>query len=155
MELVAEKLKNFILQDVNKVLNGLSTQKVPLPALTEKTVVVGVVDLSRFQTKSVCSILPEEQDIDDGYINGIGVQSRFTVTLLFQKSDYETEVKQMFRFTAAFRDAWKENPCFNDTIRESTIENIKYYPDAGNVPFQMTAVEITFVISTDESADFD
>lgn len=151
MEEVAEAIKAFILEDVNAELAGLESEGVILPQITEKNIVFGTVDLSRYESAVVVSILPETQEPDEEFINGFSDRSEFTVTFLFQKNKYPLLVKRMFRYAKAFRKAQAKNPDFDNSVEESEITQIQFYPDTGAVAQQMTAFEISLSIDTEEA----
>ena len=151
MEQIAESIKTFILEDVNAELAGLESEGVTLPQIAEKNIVFGTVDLSRYESAVVVSILPETQEPDEEFINGFSDRSEFTVTFLFQKDKYPLLVKRMFRYSKAFRKAQAKNPDFDDSVEESEITRIKFYPDTGAVPQQMTAFEISLNTDTEEA----
>ena len=151
MEEIAEAIKAFILEDENAELAGLESEGVSLPQIAEKNIVFGTVDLSRYESAVVVSILPETQEPDEEFINGFSDRSEFTVTFLFQKDKYPLLVKRMFRYAKAFRQAQAKNPDFDDSVEESKIIRIKFYPDAGAVPQQMTAFEISLNTDTEEA----
>ena len=158
MEQIAEAIKKFILVDVNAELTELSSEGVTLPAITEKNIVFGTVDLSRYESAVVVSILPESQEPDEEFINGFSDRSEFTVTFLFQKDKYSTLVKRMFRYAKAFRTAQAKNPELNNIdgtaelgVEESEITQIQFYPDTGAVAQQMTAFEISIYTDTEEA----
>ena len=150
MEQIAETIKNFILNDVNAELAALADQSVTLPQVEAKNIVFGTVDLSRYEKPVVVSILPEQQEPDDGYINGFSDRSEFVVTFLFQKEKYNNLVSRMCRYAKAFRIAQAKNPSMSDTIEESEITQIDFFPDTGAVPQQMTAFEINLAVVTEE-----
>lgn len=150
MEEIAEAIKTFILEDVNAELAGLESEGVSLPQIAEKNIVFGTVDLSRYESAVVVSILPETQEPDEEFINGFSDRSEFTVTFLFQKDKYPLLVKRMFRYVKAFRKAQANNPDFDDSVEESEITQIKFYPDTGAVAQQMTAFEISLNTDTEE-----
>lgn len=150
MESIAETIKDFILEDVNNELAALSTQDVPLPAITEKNIVFGTVDLSRYESPVVVSILPETQSQEEGFIDGAAWRSDFTITFLFQKAAYSLLIKRMCRYSNAFKTALAKNPDFDGEAEETELEQIQFYPDTGAVPQQMTASEITINVITEE-----
>lgn len=153
MEQIAEAIKTFILEDVNAELAGLESEGVTLPEIAEKNIVFGTVDLSRYESAVVVSILPETQQPDEEFINGFSDRSEFTVTFLFQKDKYPLLVKRMFRYAKAFRLAQAKNPDFDDSVEESEITQIQFYPDTGAVPQQMTAFEISLYTDTEEALE--
>ena len=150
MEQIAEKIKNFILSDVNPELAKLADQTVTLPAVEENNIIFGTVDLSRYEKAVVVSILPEQQEPDDGYINGFSDRSEFVVTFLFQKAKYPLLISRMCRYAKAFRIAQAKNPSMSDTLEESEITQIDFFPDTGAVPQQMTAFEINIAVVSEE-----
>jgi len=150
MEEIANTITNFILNDVNTELAKLADQTVTLPAVDEKNIIFGTVDLSRYQKDVVVSILPEQQEPDEGYINGFSDRSEFVVTFLFQKAKYSLLVSRMCRYAKAFRIAQAKNPTMSDGLEESEITQIDFFPDTGAVPQQMTAFEINLAVVTEE-----
>ena len=153
MEQVAETITNFILNDVNTELAALEDQSVTLPPVEAKNIVFGTVDLSRYERPVVVSILPEQQEPDDGYIDGFADRSEFVVTFLFQKEKYPVLVSRMCRYSKAFRTAQAKNPSMSDAIEESEITQIDFFPDTGAVPQQMTAFEINMAVVTENPLD--
>ena len=153
MEQIAEAIKTFILEDVNAELAGLESEGVTLPEIAERNIVFGTVDLSRYESVVIVSILPETQQPDEEFINGFSDRSEFTVTFLFQKDKYPLLVKRMLRYAKAFRLAQAKNPDFDDSVEESEITQIQFYPDTGAVPQQMTAFEISLYTDTEEALE--
>ena len=151
MEQIAETLKTFLLEDVNAELPGLESEGVTLPAITAKNIVFGTVDLSRYESPVVVSILPETQSQEEGFIDGTAWRSDFTITFLFQKAVYPLLVKRMCRYSSAFKTALAKNPDFDGNVEESELEQIQFYPDTGAVEHQMTASEITLNVITEET----
>ena len=150
MEQIAQTIKNFILNDVNPELAKLADQTVTLPAVDANNIIFGTVDLSRYEKAVVVSILPEQQEPDEGYINGFSDRSEFVVTFLFQKEKYPLLVSRMCRYAKAFRIAQAKNPSMSDQIEESEITLVDFFPDTGAVPQQMTAFEINLAVVTEE-----
>jgi len=149
MEQIANTIKNFILNDVNRELAALVTEGVTLPAVDSKNIIFGTVDLSRYEKSVVVSILPEQQEPDEGYINGFSDRSQFVVTFLFQKAVYPLLITRMCRYAKAFRIAQAKNPSMSDATEESEITLIDFFPDTGAVPQQMTAFEINLAVVTE------
>ena len=153
MEQIANTIKNFILNDVNAELAALVSEGVTLPAVDGKNIIFGTVDLSRYEKAVVVSILPEQQEPDEGYINGFSDRSQFVVTFLFQKEKYPLLITRMCRYAQAFRIAQAKNPSMSDAIEESEITQIDFFPDTGAVPQQMTAFEINMAVITENPLD--
>ena len=153
MEQIAETIRNFILNDVNTELAALEDQSVTLPPVVAENIIFGTVDLSRYEKAVVVSILPEQQEPDDGYIDGFADRSEFVVTFLFQKEKYPALVSRMCRYSKAFRIAQAKNPSMSDAIEESEITQIDFFPDTGAVPQQMTAFEINMAVITENPLD--
>ena len=149
MEEIAETIKDFILNDVNSELAALASEGVTLPAVDEKNIIFGTVDLSRYEKAVVVSILPEQQTPDEGYINGFSDDSEFVITFLFQKEKYPVLVSRMCRYAKAFRIAQAKNPSMSDEAEESEITLTDFFPDCGPVPQQMTAFEINLTMTTE------
>lgn len=149
MDQIANDIKNFILNNVNSELAGLTEQGLTLPAIDTKNIVFGTVDLSRYEVPVVVSILPETQEPEPGFVDGTSKRSEFTITFLFQKAVYSVLVKRMCRYAKAFWIAHAKEPDFQDA-EESEIINIQYYPDTGAVAQQMTAFELSLTVITED-----
>ena len=65
MENLAQTIKNFIHTDVNAELSALASNDVSLPAIAAKNIIIGTVDLSRYEAPVVVSILPETQSQEE------------------------------------------------------------------------------------------
>lgn len=150
MENLAQTIKNFILTDVNAELSALASNDVSLPAIAAKNIIIGTVDLSRYEAPVVVSILPETQSQEEGFIDGTAWRSDFTVTFLFQKAAYNVLMSRMCRYSAAFKTALAKNPDLDGTAEESELEQVQFFCDTGTVPQQMTASEITLNLITEE-----
>ena len=151
MEQIAELIKTFILTNVNAELPGLASTGVTLPAIDTKNVVFGTVDLSRYEAPVLVSILPDTESMGEGYIDGAEIQHDLTITFLFQKATYSVLVKRMMRYVRAFQLALEKNEDFSGQVRSTLVEEIRFYPDTGATPQQMTAFEIQFNVVTEDS----
>ena len=154
MEQIANTIKNFILNDVNAELAAMVSEGVTLPAVDGKNIIFGTVDLSRYEKAVVVSILPEQQEPDEGYINGFSDRSQFVVTFLFQKEKYPLLITRMCRYAQAFRIAQAKNPSMSDATEETEITLIDFFPDTGAVPQQMTAFEINLAVVTETPLNY-
>lgn len=149
MEDVIEAVKDFILTTVNEKLEELADEEVSLPAIESRNVQSGVVDMSRYESPVVVSILPDEQEPEEGYIDDYTDNSRLVVTFLLQKARYSLLMTRMFRYAKAFRLALHESPSLNNTVNDVDLQLTKFFPDAGPTPQQMTAVELTLQITSE------
>ena len=150
-EETAEALKSLILNDVNAELPGLATDGVTLPAIAEKNIVLGTVDLSRYESPVVVSILPDKVEPIDGDLDGYRDKDKFVVTMIFQKAAYPILVKRMFRYAKALRLAMEKNPSMDGQIDDSGIDGVDFYPDTGDKNQTVTAFEAEVWANESES----
>lgn len=150
-EETAEALKSLILNDMNAELPGLATDGVTLPAIAEKNIVLGTVDLSRYESPVVVSILPDKVEPIDGDLDGYRDKDKFVVTMIFQKAAYSILVKRMFRYAKAFRLAMEKNPSMGGKIDDSGIDGVDFYPDTGDKNQTVTAFEAEVWANESES----
>lgn len=149
-EETAEAMKSLILNDVNAELPGLATSGVTLPAIAEKNIVLGTVDLSRYESPVVVSILPDKVEPIDGGLDGYSDRDRFIVTMIFQKAAYPILVKRMCRYAKALRLALEKNANMDGAADDSGIDGVDFFPDTGDKNQSVTAFEAE--VWADESA---
>ena len=150
MEQTAEAVKALILGGVNAELPALEDAQTTLPAIAEKNVVVGTVDLSRYEAPVVVSVLPDKTQPDDETIDGFSDSESLVVTFLFQKAKYPLLVKRMFRYAEAFRRAQAKDAGLSGAADDSRIGEVDYFPDTGPGGQTLTACEIELSAKTSE-----
>ena len=148
METIFKNIKDFLINSVNPLLAEAEDDEIKLPRFSDKFIIFGQVDLSRYQNKIIVSVLPEEQQESDEGISEYQQTSNFTLTFLCSGDQPEKLVKKMCRYSECFRKAIIEDALMNETCDNAEIGERKYYCDAGVVPAQMTAVEIGLTIYT-------
>lgn len=141
------KIKKFILNNVVNELPG------GVPKISEKNISFGVVDASRYEADVFCSILPEVQTLEEGYIDGVKIRSRFVITFLFKKKKYSELVNYMTEYADAFRVALVKDADFSGAVDDSELGNTNFYSDAGATFQTVTAAEIELDILSTENYD--
>lgn len=151
MEQIYNALKNEIVKTLPEFLAEISDDKTPLPAIQEKNVVFGVVDVTRLSGKVTVAIIPNTQAEEEFDLDDYNQSSKFLVTFIITGDKYDVLVRQMCRYAAAFRkmillDGSLDGEVFDTQIGERTFD-----VDAGTVSGTLTAVEIEItVFTTDE-----
>ena len=154
MEQTAESLKQFIIGSYSDYLDKAKTEDTPMPHLTDKTVILGVIDPLKINSAVCCSILPETETEDTDYIGGYATSTVFTVTFLCKNNNYDVLIRQMCRYAEAFREAVHNDYSLNCTVNNTDIGERRFYPDCGTNDKQMTACEIELTIyTTNDEAD--
>jgi hypothetical protein len=152
MEELFEVIKTFLTTRFNTELAEYD-DPAPAPALpkiTDKAVVFGAVDPLKVPAVAV-SVLPETQEDGEGTISDDETQSVFTVTFVFKNCKYEELIKRMCRYAACFKQAVAQNYTLcEDSVQETELGTIRFYPDCGAVEKTMTAAEINLTIYTSE-----
>lgn len=153
MEEIFNYIKNFILSVVNGSLSDYADERTPMNPLDEKNIVFGAVDLSRYNSKVICAVIPENEDEDDSEIGAYKLSSGFTVSFLCRGYPQDVLVRQMCRYGAAFRRAVLDDVSLGQTVESSEIGSRNFFTDAGTVGNQMTAVEIGLTVETEDEID--
>lgn len=155
MERTGNAIKEFILGTVNDYIKEYATDDCPMNELTDKTVVFGAVDPSRYESKVLCAIVPDEQEDEEEEIGAYRITSGFTVSFLCRGYEQETLVRQMCRYGAAFRRAVLDDVSLGHTVERSEVGRRQFYTDAGTVKEQATAVDIGLTVVTTDEIDID
>lgn len=150
MEEIAEALKSLILGGVNAELSDLEDEQTPLPEIGDKNIVVGTVDLSRYESPVVASVMPDKIEPDNETIDGFSDKSSFAVAFMFQKAAYPVLVRRMFRYAKAFRRALEKNPSLSGSVDGAESGGIEFFPDTGPGGQTVTACEISVFAKTSE-----
>lgn len=117
-----------------------------LPNFTEKNIVLGVVDLSRYENNVIVSVIPdEEQDAEESF-SGQGINLSFTITILCRGKKQENLIKQISEYTKQICNVFRKDCTLGGLADNSKLEKRKYYLDAGATAEQMVAVEIPMTI---------
>lgn len=153
MEEIFNYIKQFILSTVNGALSDYADDDTPMNAIESKNIVFGAVDLSRYSSKIICAILPEEEEDDESEIGAYKIGSDFTVSFLCSGYAQEVLVRQMCRYGAAFRRAVLDDVSLGGTVESSTIGRRDFFSDAGTVEKQMAAVEISLSVVTEDEIE--
>lgn len=133
---ILEKIKEYLLK----------MDFTNLPNFTEKNIVLGVVDLSRYENNVIVSVIPdEEQDAEESF-NGQGINLSFTITILCRGKKQENLIKQISEYTKQICSVFREDCTLGGLVDNSKLEKRKYYLDAGATADQMVAVEIPMTI---------
>lgn len=119
-----------------------------LSAPAAKNVVIGTVDLSRYESNLVISIIPENEEESEQYdfSEGQGVQLEVTVTILCRGAKQETLIKRISDYTDLICNSIRKDCTLDNIVEGSAIGTRKFYLDAGTVEQQMTASEITLTL---------
>lgn len=154
MEEIFNYIKDFILSVVNPLLSEYEDETTPMNAIEDKNIIFGAVDLSRFdKSKNVCVVVPENEEEDDSEIGAYKISSGFTVSFLCRGEKQDVLVRQMCRYGAAFRRAVLDDLSLNGTVERAEIGRREFFTDAGTVSNQMTAVEISLSVETEDEID--
>lgn len=133
---ILEKIKEYLLK----------MDFTNLPNFTEKNIVLGVVDLSRYENNVIVSVIPdEEQDAEESF-SGQGINLSFTITILCRGKKQENLIKQISEYTKQICNVFREDCTLGGLADNSKLEKRKYYLDAGATAEQMAAVEIPMTI---------
>lgn len=133
---ILEKIKEYLLK----------MDFTNLPNFTEKNIVLGVVDLSRYENNVIVSVIPdEEQDAEESF-SGQGINLSFTITILCRGKKQENLIKQISEYTKQICSVFREDCTLCGLVDNSKLEKRKYYLDAGATAEQMVAVEIPMTI---------
>lgn len=151
MEELLAILKAFIAGH-GEYFTALSTEEVPMYALPESAIVLHPVDLGRYEQNQICVLLPETENDDEELLTNayIRTATQFTVAFINRGYDAETLIKQSCRYAKGFCRMMIDNPTLGDSVVDYRIGQRTFYPDAGTVEDQLSAVEIVLTLYTEE-----
>lgn len=121
----------------------------------QKNIVVGMVDLSRYDYSLVISILPDdEEDIEEGgeynFIDGHGIRRDVTITIICRKDKYDELIQKACNYTDLLCEQLRLDSELGGVVSGLEIGQRKYFLDAGAVEQQLTAVEISLTLFSEE-----
>lgn len=151
MERIFQALKAFILHDVNARLPGIEDSAARLPLLAEQAVCFGAVDPLKTAGDTLCAILPESLEMEDGCISG-AVRATANVTVAFwcRGAGYKELVMRMARYLEGFVTCLTYNPSLGGAVRDCEIRRAEFDWDCGVADRQATAVLIELSIKIEE-----
>lgn len=136
------------LNELKDWLLSLDYSKIGLPAPAKKNIVLGTVDLSRYESDLIISIIPETEEESDQYNfnDGQGIQLETTVTILCRGKNQEKLVQVMSAYTDFILDEVRKDCTLGNIGEGSAIGTRRFYLDAGTVEKQLTASETTLTL---------
>lgn len=136
------------LKELKEWILNLDYSQIELPAPKEKNIILGTVDLSRYESNLIISIIPENEEESEQYNfnDGQGIQLEMTVTILCRGQSQEKLVETMSAYTDFILDEIRKDCTLGNIGEGSAIGTRKFYLDAGTVEKQMTASEITLTL---------
>lgn len=138
-----------------EILNGLknwllSIDYGTLPAPKSKDIIAGQIDLSRYESKILISLIPEDEDdatADEyNFIEGDGLKQVITITVLCRGESQNKLIEKISKYNEVICDAIRNDSELGGIASASGIDTRKFYLDAGAVSEQVTAVEIPLTI---------
>jgi len=116
----------------------------------ERDIVCGIIDLSRYESNLLISLLPDDEDhasdSENDFIDGQGYKLGATITVLCRGADQETLLERISDYCDLICTSIDKDCSLDDNFTGSSIGTRKYYIDAGAVENQMTAVEIPLTL---------
>ncbi len=130
----AEKIKDTILENFT--------------FFKEKNVAVGAVDPSRFDgSENYCVIIPETREIISNEIGGgYTAQTRFTISMMFRGSSYQTLVSRMEKTAVEIENVFFGGIELTDNATEIEMGETKYFYNCGTLERQATGLDISLTI---------
>lgn len=147
MEKLLNKIKTHIVSNP-EYFTELATEDCPMYAVAENDVILHPVDLTRYENDLLCVILPEvQQDDMENSTNGyIRVLSQITISFITRGYDSETLIKQVCRYAEGLRRMFLDDCTLGDSVMDFQFGNRTFYPDAGTVENQASAIEIELTL---------
>lgn len=145
MKEIYDDIKSFLLTKVNAAIDesGLG-----VPKFSEKFIVFGAVDLTKYTNKLIVSVLPDNQYEAEGDNGDYRTANGVTVSFLVTGDIYENLVSQVCFYSEIFCKCLYANAGLDGDEDDVVIGERKYYMDAGTLDRQMTGVEVNLTIYT-------
>lgn len=130
----AENLRKFIIENFD--------------GFTEQNVLTGSIDISRYEAKNLCLVIPEHTDITDTDIGGgFERETSFTVSFLFRGGKHTELVERMEQTAETLQKRILGDYSLGQNVTDITPGSIKYFYDCGTVERQATGLEIELTIT--------
>lgn len=135
-----------LITGIKNWLLGLNWGSLAAPKI--KDVVIGIVDLSRYESNFIISILPEEESEAEGesLIDGDYVKQYVTLTILLRGKSNEKLAEDICKYSDFICKQIRDDCELNGLVAGSGLGDRKFYLDAGTVEKQMAAVEIPLTL---------
>lgn len=137
-----------ILQQLKQWLTSIDYGTLPAPR--SKDIIAGYIDLSRFESKILISLLPEDEDDatkdENDFIDGTGLKQLVTITILCRGESQQKLIEKISKYNEVICDAIRNDVELGGFATGCGIDTRKFYLDAGAVSEQVTAVEIPLTI---------
>lgn len=120
-----------------------------LQAPTSKNIALGVVDMSRYESNLIVSILPEEEEEaeeNEEFIDGEYVKQSVLVTVFCRGKDQDKNTENICKYSDFISDKVRSDCELGGICAGSGLGIRKFFLDAGAVGEQLTAVEIPLTI---------
>lgn len=151
IERITGGVEDFLIEKVNELLPEYEDDDVKMPALNEKNILHGAVDVSRCISDVVVSITVDEQtEVDDGAITEHTFDTSLNVVFICSHASYDVLVSRASRYASALKRAMLESPTFGGRFVGSGFGSLEIDYDAGAVGGQMTASAFSLTVRTDE-----
>lgn len=146
MEKQIQALKEYIISST-RFFTSLSDDDTPMTGLTEPDVIIGPVDVSRYEQNVICSLLPsEEQETEEGTLNAEESASHIIVTFICQGVEQEILARQAFRFAQGLWNALFFDDTLGGKVNGFNIGQRRFFLDSGPVKGFLSAVEIDLTL---------
>lgn len=135
----ADNLKKFIIKNFD--------------GYTEHNVLVGSLDISRYELKNLCLVIPESTKITDTDIGrGFNCETKITVSFLFRGENHPALIKRMEETAEKFQREILGDYSLGTNVTDIEPGEITYFYDCGTVEKQATGLEIELTIT--ETKDY-
>ena len=154
MERVFQAIKGFVLKDVNAALPRFEDADTRLPPLTEQSVRFGAIDPLKTAGDTLCAVLPQSLDFEDGYVCGERrATAAVTVAFWCRGAKYEELASRMARYLECFAACLALNPSLGGRVRDCAATRAEFDWDCGVADRQATACLIDLSIRIEEEND--
>lgn len=149
MELICEKLKEFLVAALPQYLEQMEDAQTPLPALTEKTVKVGGVRLESERASQLCYIVPDTQTIEELTMASEEINTRVDAFIFVRNKNNECLFRQALRYGLAIKKAIQNDYTCNGAFSNASVVDMEYFEDVEATDGHIQAVRIGINIITE------
>lgn len=129
----AENLKNLICENFE--------------IFSDSDVLIGSIDLTRYEKNNLCVIIPEKSEIIETYIDGsFKAETRFTISMMFRGKKHSECVSTMEETAVNMQRLLISEFSLGNTVSEVIPGEIKYFYDCGTVERQASGLDIELTI---------
>lgn len=149
MEHICNVLKDFLVNDLGSYLSQLADSDTPLPSFTDKSVIVGTVDIESYKYGQTAFIIPDFQSVADLSLDSEEERTTVEIYMFVRNAKADVLFRQAMRYALAVKKAVKDNWSIDGNFTQASVTAIDYYDDVESDSKSIRAVKVSMTITNE------